>query len=115
MRYYYEKPEVWVGAGKTQKCDHPMYNSCTVFAEDDKGIALIQQHFNEKTKVSWWGPVDPWLAGDIYLHPDFADLFDAIAEAPSEKGTYPTLPVRRIMWMLRMKPLRREFWEEFSP
>ena len=112
MKYYYEKPEVWVGAGKTYSCNHRFYNTCTLFCDDEKGLAIVQERFNKETKARWWGPVDPWLAGDIFLHPEFNEFFEENAAEPTATGLYPTFPVRKIMWALRMKPLRKEFWEE---
>lgn len=113
MKYYYEKPKDWIGAGKIYRCNHPRYNQCTLFQTDGRGIAVIQERFNEKTKSKWWGSVDPWLAGDIYFHEEFADFFEEHATEPDENGLYPTFPVRSIMWMLRMKPLKKQYWEEF--
>lgn len=111
MKYYYEKPEEWVVAGKLYSCDHPFYNRCTLFQNGSVGLAVIQEHYNEKTKARWWGSVDPWLSGDIYLNNNFKTVFDELAQGPDENGLYPTIIVRRLMWMLRMKPLKREFWE----
>lgn len=111
MKYYYEKPKDWIAAGKIYTCDHPLYNRCTLYLNGNVGIAVIQEHFNEKTKARWWGAVDPWLSGDIYMNENFRAVFDENALGPDEKGLYPTITVRRIMWLLRMKPLRREFWE----
>ena len=112
MKYYYEKPEEWVGAGETYVCNHPFYNRCTLFRNGIRGVAVIQERFNEKTKARWWGPVEPWLSGDIYLNSGFPDFFEKTATEPDENGLYPTITVRKVMWKLRMKPLRKEYWEE---
>lgn len=112
MKYYYEKPDVWVGAGELYICDHPMYNRCTLFRKGSIGFAVIQEHYNNKTKARWWGSVDPWLAGDIYLNENFRTVFDEIALEPDENGLYFTITIRKLMWKLRMKPLRKNFWEE---
>jgi hypothetical protein len=111
MKYYYEKSENWIGAGKIYICDHPLYHRCTLFQNGSKGLAIIQERFDEHTKKRWWGPIDPWLAGDIYLNDEFQSFFDEYASEPDEKGLYPTFPVRKIMWTFRMKPLRKEYWE----
>lgn len=50
--------------------------------------------------------------GDIYFSDGFHAVFDEYAAEADSVGLYPTIPVRKIMWKLRMKPLRREFWEE---
>ena len=112
MKYYYEKPAEYVSAGETYICDHPMYNRCTLFRDGDIGLAVIQEHYNKKTKARWWGTVEPWLAGDIYLNECFDKVFHELAGNADENGLYPTIPVRKLMWKLRMKPLRKEFWEE---
>lgn len=112
MKYYYEKPKQWVAAGETYICDHPFYKRCTLFRIEDRGLAVVQEHFNAKTKTRWWGSIDPWLAGDIFFHEEFQEYLDENAEVPNANGLYPTVPVRRLMWALRMKPLKKEYWEE---
>ena len=112
MKYYYEKPSEWIGAGEIYICSHPRYNRCTLFRNGDRGIAIIQERFDEKTKVRWWSSVDPWLSGDIYFSPGFREFFEKHAAPADENGLYPTFPVRKIMWELRIKPLRKEYWEE---
>lgn len=47
MKYYYEKPKTWTNAGQTYICVHPLYNRCTLFTKGKKGLAVIQEHFNE--------------------------------------------------------------------
>ena len=111
MRYHYEKPAIYLSMyGTTYNCDHPVYRSCTLFLEADKGLSVIQQRYDRKTKCTWWSEVDPWLTDDIYLHPKFAEVFDKRA-GKCVNGIYPTVTVRQIMWALKMKPLRKECWE----
>ena len=112
MRYFYKKPDDWVSAGKVYRCDHPKYNQCTLYLDDGRGLAIIQERFSPDTKTRRWSSIDPWLAGDIFFHEDFPEFFDEHAEEADENGLYPTFPVRTVMWMLRMKPLKKEFWEE---
>ena len=116
MKYYYEKPENWVGAGEIYICDHPKYNRCTVFKSRDGsvGLAVIQEKFDKRKKIHWWGPIEPWIAGDIFLNPGFEMYFIDHAKPRDENGLYPTVELRKIMWALRMKPLRKECWEEFG-
>lgn len=75
------------------------------------GLIVIQEHYNKNTRARWWGPVVPWLAYDIYINSGFSDYFNKNASQINEKGLYPTVTVRKIMWALRMKPLRKEYWE----
>ena len=114
MKYYYEKPKEWVGAGIIYKCDHPMFSKCTLFHEHDRGLIVIQKHYNKNAKVYWWGPLDPWLSGDIYLHPEFKKIFNEYASTIDSNGLYTIIRIRKIMWMLRMKPLKKEFWETWE-
>jgi len=96
--------------GRTYICDHVVYNRCTLYEIDDKGLAVIQQRFNSDTKTTRWGELDPWLTDALYLHPDFKDYFDERAK-PCMDGLYPTVTIRQIMWSLKMNPLPKERWE----
>ena len=111
MRYFYEKPAIYSSIfGKTLVCSHPVYTKCTLYSIGSIGLAVIQQRFDEKTKTTWWGEIDPWLVNDLYLHPKFKDFFDDRAGECTD-GLYPTVTIRQIMWGLKMKPLPRERWE----
>ena len=113
MKYYTYQPDNWVGAGEIYICDHPMYNRCTLFRTGERGLAVIQEHFNKNTKARWWGSIEPWLAGEICMSACFTAYLDKNAEEPDERGLYPTVPVRKLMWSLRMKPLRKAYWENY--
>jgi hypothetical protein len=111
MRYHYEKPPLYMSMyGHTHNCDHPVYDECTLFKIHNKGLAIIQQKFDEKTKSTTWTTIDPWLTDVLYLHPKFKEYFDERA-SEAEDGLYPTVTIRQIMWALKMKPIKRERWE----
>ena len=43
MRYHYIKPKLYLAIyGDTYVCDHPVYNTCTLFKINEKGLAVIQ-------------------------------------------------------------------------
>ena len=67
MKYFYEKPEKWLGAGIVYSCNHPMYNRCTLFQNGSKGLAVIQEYYDKNKKTRWWSSIEPWIAGDIYF------------------------------------------------
>lgn len=111
MRYHYEKPEIYISVfGERYVCDHPVYDICTLFKIDNKGLAVIQQRYDKKTKSTWWSELDPWLTNDLYLHPKFLDFFEE-RSGECVDGLYPTVTVRQLMWALKMKPVKRERWE----
>lgn len=111
MRYHFDKPEIYRSMyGISYTCNHPIYNSCTLYKIKDKGLAVIQQRFDSKTKKTWWSEIDPWITDALYLHPDFKKYFGNHAGACTD-GLYPTVTVRQIMWALKMKPIKRERWE----
>lgn len=111
MRYHYEKPQFYLSMyGERYICEHPVYDSCTLFREGDKGLAVIQQRFDAENKSTWWSEVDPWLTDNLYLHPGFKKYFGKRAGKCIE-GLYPTVTVCQMMWALRMKPLKKERWE----
>lgn len=111
MRYHYVKPDFYVPLyGETYICNHPVYNRCTLFKIDNKGLAVIQQRFKAETKTTWWTEIDPWLVNDLYLHVNFKAFFQERAEEIKE-DLYPTVTIRQIMWALKMKPLPKDRWE----
>lgn len=111
MRYHYEKPSLFVPIyGETYICDHPVYDRCTLFKIREKGLSVIQQRYDESTKKTSWGELDPCLSNDLYLHPGFKKFFDDRADTCRD-GLYPTITIRQIMWALKMKPLKRHRWE----
>lgn len=60
--------------------------------------------------MRYWGVVDRELANDVYISEGFEEYFEKIS-GQENRGIFPTIPVRKLMWALRMKPLPREFWE----
>ncbi len=111
MRYHYEQPKTHHSMyGECLTCNHPVYNSCTLYKIGDKGIAVIQQRFRKEDKSTYWTDIDPWLTDEIYLHSGFKAYFDKRASSPIG-GLYPTVTIRQIMWSLKMKPLKKERWE----
>lgn len=111
MRYHYEKPSIYLSMyGSTYSCDHTIYSKCTLYQVKDRGLAVIQQRYDDRTKRTWWSEVDPWLTDDLYLHPNFSEYFDKRAGKAMD-GLYPTVTIRQIMWALKMKPLPKERWE----
>lgn len=111
MRYHYEKPSMFLSIyGVIHNCDHPVYDRCTLYQIKDRGLAVIQQRYNHETKQTRWGPIDPWLTDDLYLHPKFKEFFNERA-GEATNGIYPTVTIRQIMWALKMKPLPRKRWE----
>lgn len=111
MRYHYEKPTTYLSAyGETYLCDHPVYSDCTLYLINGKGLALIQQRFNQANKSTTWGKIDPWLTDMIYLHPKFKSVFDK-RSGECTSGLYPTMTIRQMMWALKLKPIKRERWE----
>lgn len=111
MRYHYEKPSIYVSMfGRTYECDHPVYNRCTLFEMDGKGLAIIQQRFNKCNKTTRWTEIDPWLNDILYINPAFKKFFDERAGECTD-GLYPTVTIRQIMWALKIKPIPRKRWE----
>lgn len=111
MRYHFEKLGFYTSQyGKIYICDHPVYSRCTLYRIGERGLAVIQQRFDESSKTTWWGEIDAWVTDAIYLHSGFRKLFEERAK-PGENGLFPTVTVRQIMWALKMKPLPKQYWE----
>lgn len=110
MKYYYIPPKDFrVTAGNIYRCDHPIYNICTLYYKNGVGLAVIQQRIN-RDKQTYWTGIDPCLVDDIYNAKKFEQYFNKHAK-PAVNRLYPTVTVRQIMWALRMKPLKKEEWE----
>lgn len=111
MRYHYEKPAMYMSLyGNVYICDHPVYSRCTLFQIDNKGLAIIQQRYDERTKKTYWSEIDPWLTDLLYLHPRFKEYFDKRSSECMD-GLYSTVTIRQIMWALKIKPIPKERWE----
>lgn len=111
MRYHYDKPTTYSTMyGETYICKHPVYDKCTLYKVGSKGLSVIQQRYNPYDKSTSWGEIDPWLVDELYLHPNFMEVFkDRAGEC--KDGLYPTSTIRQIMWALKLKPLPKERWE----
>ena len=96
--------------GATHSCDHPAYDTCTLFKMDERGLAVIQQRYDPGSKRTWWSEIDPWLTDSLYLHPKFGEFFEKRAGQCTD-GLYPTTTIRQIMWALKIKPIPRQRWE----
>ena len=111
MRYHYEKPTIYFSKyGVIYECNHIVYTRCTLYEIGNKGLAIIQQRYDEKDKTTYWTEIDPWLTDEIYLHPKFKKIFDSRAGEATD-NLYPTMTIRQIMWALKMKPLPKKKWE----
>lgn len=111
MRYHYEFHTTSREAKNVYVCDHPLYNKCTLYLKGELGLAVIQQRFNPKMKTTWWSTIDIGLVDDILQNKGFDKYFDKHAGPKSDAGLYPTVTVRQLMWALRMRPLKKEYWE----
>lgn len=111
IRYHYKKPNIYLSNyGETYECNHPIYNRCTLFKMENKGLAVIQQRYNKHNKSTFWTEIDPWLTDTLYLHIKFKEYFDLRSRIPVN-DLYPTVTIRQIMWALKLKPMRKERWE----
>lgn len=111
MRYHYEKPGTYsTNFGTLHEADHPVYDRCTLFKINEKGLAVIQQRYDSENKTTYWADIDPWLIDELYLHNKFEEFFNERA-GESQNGLYPTVTIRQLMWGLKMKPIPRERWE----
>ena len=111
MRYHFNKPSLYLSMyGRVYICNHPVYDRCTLYEINNKGLAVIQQRFDNDTKCTYWTEIDEWLTDPLYLNKNFKKYFDERAGECTD-GLYPTVSARQIMWALKMKPLPRKRWE----
>lgn len=113
MGYHYEKPAIYLSKyGKIYTCSHPVYNKCTLFTIEEKGLSMIQQRFDPETKNHLVGLNRSLVNRHSILHPRFKEFFDNRA-GECVNGLYPTVTIRQIMWALKIEPIPRELWETF--
>lgn len=110
MRYYHQLTHQTPKHGRVYRCNHPFYNYCTLYLKDSKGLAVVMQKFDTERKAIYYDKLFVCLANDIYEAEGFEEYFEEHA-GPERDGLYPTVTVRSIMWALRMRPLRKEWWE----
>lgn len=110
MRYYHEPKRKTNRYAKTFICGHPVFDKCTLFMINDKGLCVIQQRYDPYTKHTWWGEIDDNLCDELYLNINFKKYFDKRADVCKD-GIYPVVTIRQMMWGLKMKPLKKERWE----
>lgn len=114
MRYYYEL---------NTELDIPKYSILyhgpfeffdlgTLYLIDGLGLIVVMPEFNRVDKTIKFGPLPPSLANDIYEQPGFREFFLRFAQPATPSGEYPVMNVCKIMWSLRMKPLRKMDWEQ---
>ena len=110
MKYFYQKPEICVRVfGEPIHLDHPVYKAGTLYLERNKGLIVVQKHFDPNRRECWFGAVDFWIANDIYTSKNFPEYFFSNAS----ESDYPIFELRKVMWALRMKPLQKEEWETY--
>lgn len=109
MKYHYVKPNLHTAMyGELYLCNHPLYDRCTLYKMNGKGLSVIQQYSTHKH--TYWDAIQPDLIDQLYLQDKFPEFFNKYA-GPCINGLYPTVTIRQIMWALRMKPLPKERWE----
>lgn len=73
-------------------------------------LPCMEQRFDQKTKSTKWGEIDPWLTDTLYLNDGFKAFFDKRSGECTD-GLYPTVTTRQIMWALKLKFLPKNRWE----
>lgn len=112
MRYHYEPKNSIRIFG--ERFEHPkaIFRSATLYKIRGKGLLVVTENFDERTKSFYYEELPSYLANDIYIAGGFADYFRKTAKYPDENGLYPVVNIRKIMWALRMKPIKKAWWEE---
>jgi hypothetical protein len=92
-------------------CNHPQYSKCSLLKIGEIGLAIVQLRFNSGTKHYWWGEVDSDIIALLYVNPGIKPYILSNGDKADTNGLYPTVNIRRLMWALRMKPIKKEPWE----
>ena len=115
MRYFYkEKEDIrrFHGIIYIHRCRNFLFTEGTLYYKKGYGLIVVRKYFDENKKKCWYGPLSQGLANDIFLNKNFERIFYELAGKRGADG-YPFIDVRKLMWQLRMKPLKKDIWEFF--
>lgn len=109
VRYHFQPPSLYSRYyGQLYFCNHPLYDRCTLYLINERGLAVIQQRMSDKK--TYWTEIDDYLTDVLYLNRNFYGYFDKHAQE-CQNGLYPTVTIRQIMHALKIKPMPKEPWE----
>ena len=95
--------------------DHPVFIGYVYYESGNIGLGIVEQGYLIDSRSTFWGVprsnIHYPLLDAIYRHNKFPEIFNKWAGPKDEYGAYPTVPIRKLMWALRMKPLPKERWE----
>lgn len=83
MKYHYTKPTEYSSMyGQLYECNHPAYNHCTLYLIGDKGLAVIQQRYDKKSKCTWWSEIDRCLTDAVEAISKYGDFEWFVSDDP---------------------------------
>ena len=113
MRYYYEPTnDTEIKYATFYHPPNELFDLGTLYYYDGMGLVIVQLEYDPLNKSYHFGPIPPGLANDIFEQPGFREFFLRFAKPSTPNGEYPVMNVRKVMWSLRMKPLRKRDWEQ---
>ena len=115
MKYFYEERKdsrKLPGIIYIHRANNHLFLDGTLYYEKGNGLVVVRKYFDKASKRVYYGPLPKALANDIYEREGFQDEFTKLA-GPRNAGGYPFVDVRKLMWALRMKPLKKDIWEYF--
>ena len=89
-----------------------MVSSSTLYLEKGYGLEVARKIFDNNKKTCSYRYLERPLANAIKEHEQFEKLFKRYS-GKSEGGRYPFLDVRKLMWDLRMKPIKKDIFEYY--
>lgn len=90
--------------------DNPVANRCTRFVDyHNRILNVIQQRYNSEYKYTWWGPIDRELADQIGQK--LQEMEDDLDEDYMIDHHCDLIPVRKLLWALRLPKIPKEPWE----
>ena len=115
MKYFYEEKRddrKLSGIIYIHRAGSFLFSDGTLFLKDGKGLIVVRKYFDKVRKICYYGPISRGLANDIFTHERFCEVFADYAHKRGKDG-YPFIDVRKFMWALRMKPLKKDIFEFF--
>ena len=83
-----------------------LYSRGMLYERDGIGLVIVELKFDEKRKSFYYDAISGALSNRIYENDGFVKYFEENADSP-KNGLYPSADARKVLWALKMPPLKK--------